>query len=412
MSKRDVTAGSTSISCVAFVQDSSSSIGAGLAGLTNATSGLIGYYVRNRGASTSFGFASLGSATVGWTSGGFLQIDSVGLKGHYRLDLPDACFASGSPFVNVNLGGAANMAQCPMEFTITAWDNQTALSNTTIGGVARDVGGRVLGNTTTGFSGVGTQADVEQWGAGAIPSPNVTGVPIVDVKYAAGTQVYNSDGTLASAGASTVTMPTLDSAGSTVPDSGQFAYHEVEINGGTGTGQRVILTTATGTPRQYNVLSGTLPLGADSTSTYLVHDTWLADAALIAGVVPGSATIGFVGNVSSGNVTVGTGGIDSAAFTTNARTFLQSGLATPTNITAGTLTTLTDLTSTTFAEPSSVPAATASLKDKIGWMAAISRNKVTQTATTQTLRNSSDTATIGTSTVADDSTTFSRGQWS
>lgn len=65
----------------------------------------------------------------------------------------------------------------------------------------------------------------------------------------------------------------------------------------------------------------------------------------------------------------------------------------------------------TYAEPGSVPTATASLKDKIGWIQAISRNKVTQTATTQTLRNDADNATISTSTVSDDGTTFTRGKF-
>lgn len=69
------------------------------------------------------------------------------------------------------------------------------------------------------------------------------------------------------------------------------------------------------------------------------------------------------------------------------------------------------LTTDTYAEPGSVPSATASLKDKIGWIQAISRNKVTQTATTQTLRNDGDSGTISTSTVSDDGTTFTRGKF-
>ncbi len=65
----------------------------------------------------------------------------------------------------------------------------------------------------------------------------------------------------------------------------------------------------------------------------------------------------------------------------------------------------------TFAEPTSVPAATATLKDKIGWLAVLARNKLTQTATTQTLRNDADAANIASSTVSDDGTTATRGEW-
>ncbi len=69
------------------------------------------------------------------------------------------------------------------------------------------------------------------------------------------------------------------------------------------------------------------------------------------------------------------------------------------------------LATDTYAEPASVPSATASLKDKIGWIEAVSRNKITQTATTQTLRNDGDSGTISTSTVSDDGTTFTRNKF-
>jgi hypothetical protein len=69
------------------------------------------------------------------------------------------------------------------------------------------------------------------------------------------------------------------------------------------------------------------------------------------------------------------------------------------------------LNTDTFAEPAGVPAATASLVDKIGWLMALARNKITQTATTQTLRNDADGADIATSTVSDNGTTFTRGEW-
>lgn len=70
------------------------------------------------------------------------------------------------------------------------------------------------------------------------------------------------------------------------------------------------------------------------------------------------------------------------------------------------------LTTDTFAEPSAVPAATSSLKDKLNWLFALARNKRTQTSSTQALRNDSDSGNIATSTVADDGTTATRGEWS
>lgn len=72
----------------------------------------------------------------------------------------------------------------------------------------------------------------------------------------------------------------------------------------------------------------------------------------------------------------------------------------------------TALVTTTYAEPGSVPAATASLKDKIGWLFALDRNKLTQTSTTKTLRNDADSGNIATSAVSDDGTTATRGEYS
>lgn len=65
----------------------------------------------------------------------------------------------------------------------------------------------------------------------------------------------------------------------------------------------------------------------------------------------------------------------------------------------------------THAEPSSSVGATTSIKDAIMWNKTVSRNKMTQTATTTLLRNDSDSATVGTSTVSDDGTTTTRGKF-
>lgn len=70
------------------------------------------------------------------------------------------------------------------------------------------------------------------------------------------------------------------------------------------------------------------------------------------------------------------------------------------------------MTVDTFAEASAVPAATSTLKDKINWLFALARNKLSQSATTQTLRNDADSASIATAAVADDGTTASRAEWS
>lgn len=82
------------------------------------------------------------------------------------------------------------------------------------------------------------------------------------------------------------------------------------------------------------------------------------------------------------------------------------------NLSGTTTLTLTDLTSTAQAEATAVPSSTATLRDMIKWMFLLSRNKITQTATTQVAKANDDSTTVGTSTVSDDATTFTRGKFS
>lgn len=65
----------------------------------------------------------------------------------------------------------------------------------------------------------------------------------------------------------------------------------------------------------------------------------------------------------------------------------------------------------TLAEASAVPAANASLWAKINYVFILARNKITQTATTQIVKADDGTTTVATSTVSDDGTTFTRGEF-
>jgi hypothetical protein len=69
------------------------------------------------------------------------------------------------------------------------------------------------------------------------------------------------------------------------------------------------------------------------------------------------------------------------------------------------------LTVDTFDEPSSVPAATTNIQEMIHWMFTLSRNKLTQTSSTFTVRNDADSGNISTAGVADDGTTFTRNEY-
>jgi hypothetical protein len=130
MAKLSIKAGATSQSVNIFVQDSSSTVGAGLSGLAYNTSGLIAYYTftgANAG-SAAITLATLATVGAAYSSGGFKEIDSTNMKGLYRLDVPNAALASGNGrAVTIMLGGATNMAQLALEIELTGWDNQDAV---------------------------------------------------------------------------------------------------------------------------------------------------------------------------------------------------------------------------------------------------------------------------------------------
>ena len=65
------------------------------------------------------------------------------------------------------------------------------------------------------------------------------------------------------------------------------------------------------------------------------------------------------------------------------------------------------------AEPASIPAATSSLKDKIGWIFSRLRNKRTfNTSGVETVKNDGGSANIASRTVTDDATTLTKSKWS
>lgn len=135
MAKLAIVAGATSQSINIFVQDSSSTVGAGLTGLTGTTANLIAYYTftgTNTG-SVAISTSTLAAVNSAYSSGGMKEIDSTNMKGLYRFDLPNAALAtSKGRVVTVILSGATNMAPCVLEIELTGWDNQ----NATTGGLS------------------------------------------------------------------------------------------------------------------------------------------------------------------------------------------------------------------------------------------------------------------------------------
>lgn len=155
------TKGVTSQTEYIFIGDSSVTTGAGLTGLTYTSSGLTCYYVRPTSTPVAVSLA-LQTVTGAWTSGGFCAVDGTNMPGLYRLDLPDAVYATGVNSVVVLLKGATNMVPVTMEIELTTLSLQSSTVDANLiqvkgatGAVDkfdRGVRGVGLGTCTTGCS--------------------------------------------------------------------------------------------------------------------------------------------------------------------------------------------------------------------------------------------------------------------
>lgn len=124
--KYEIKKGSASVAIYVFIQDSSSTTGAGLTGLAYNTASLTAYYVRPLGNATAITLATQ-TVTGAYSSGGFVEIDATNMPGWYRLDIPNAAIDTGVNSVAVQLKGAANMAPCNLEIQLVAYDPQSAI---------------------------------------------------------------------------------------------------------------------------------------------------------------------------------------------------------------------------------------------------------------------------------------------
>ena len=93
-------AGSTSHIFQIFIQDSSSTTGAGLTGLVYNSGSMTAYYHRNT--DTTATAMTLVTMTVGtFTSLGFKEIDATNMPGWYQFCPPDAAMAAGATSVGL-----------------------------------------------------------------------------------------------------------------------------------------------------------------------------------------------------------------------------------------------------------------------------------------------------------------------
>jgi hypothetical protein len=208
--------GTTSQTVQVFIQDSSSTTGAGKTGLAFNTASLTAYYARPRAAAAAITLATQ-TVTGAFSSGGFVEIDATNMPGWYRLDLPDAALATGVDFVGVQLKGAANMAPCNLEIQLTSANfndavraGLSALPNAAAGANGGLPTGNASGQVTVGAYASG-QAPLQPTVAARTLDVSATGEAGIDwANIGSPTTAVNLSGTSTKALEPTLSGRTLD----------------------------------------------------------------------------------------------------------------------------------------------------------------------------------------------------------
>lgn len=135
MAKTSLKAGTTGYLARVFIQDSSKTDGSGLTGLTSGSVASWKIYTArdDDGNAGGVGVALQAGTRGTWSSGGFVEKDSVNMPGVYEIGIPNASLAAGSKTATLMLQGATHMAPLVLEFELTATDNQDG----TAGGISR-----------------------------------------------------------------------------------------------------------------------------------------------------------------------------------------------------------------------------------------------------------------------------------
>lgn len=236
---------------------------------------------------------------------GWKEVSSTLAPGFYRLDIADAVFASGAWYsvLNVMITSSAAAAS-PIEFVLVAWNklDGVRLGLTALPNAAADAAGGLIISDAGGLDADAQRADVAailvDTGTtldGRIPAALVGG------RMDANVGAISSDATAA--------------------DNAEAFF---DGTGYAGTGN-VIPSVTTVTGNVNGNVGGNVTGSVGSVAT-----GGIAAASFAAGAIDAAA--------------IATGAIDADAISADAVTEIQSGLATPTNITAGTITTVTNLT--------------------------------------------------------------------
>lgn len=208
-------------------------------------------------------------------------------------------------------GDAANL----LAFVNKDWGGTTQLGDTSATAIGGDASGWYLWDLTQAetnadalhFTGRSTTPNVTVVGQLVYTVPpnfttfniNASGWADSNIQGSNGVSVRNYDGTIQQTqSGNTVRLPSTDSLGNSIPASGQFAWHELNIVSGTGRNTRPRLRDWV-SGYDYYVDPGTTPIPLDTDSQFLLSPgPWVANVNAINGV--------YATGVTTVNANVGT----------------------------------------------------------------------------------------------------------
>ena len=377
MSIRQIQAGSTDQSIVIRIIDSSD--GTPETGVTSATSGIDLWYRREGAASVDITESDLSALTDAHSDGGMLHIND----GWYRVDFPDAAFADG--VVGVQIGGTVTgmvvLAPYVELVDYNPYDG-VRLGLTALPNAAADA-------------------------AGGLPVSDAGGLDL-DTLDSNVLDVLTDTGTTIPAQITALNDPTAAAIRAEIDsNSTQLAAIVADTNelqgDWTDGGRLDLILDARASQTSVDTVDGNVDaILVDTGTTIPAQITALNDptAAAIADAVWDEA--------KSGHVISGSFGEEVQAHA------LSSEVSALNDIDAATVNAqvLDVLNVDTFSELTGVPADDATLTQMIRWLYIQARNKITQTSTTQTIYADDGSTSVATSTVSDDGTTATRGEFS
>jgi len=237
------------------------------------------------------------------------EMDSTNAKGWYLFDLAqgetnaDALLFTGkSSTANISLVGQL-VFTTPANFSSTSIDSNGRVDVIKLAGTtqtARDIGASVLLSSGTGtgqldFTSGVVKCNATQWLGGTIPAVNVTGVPLVDLKYVLGTISLAAAGSVRADAVTGAVGSVTGNVGGNVVGSVASVTARVTANTDQLAGQTVTaaagVTFPTSLASPTNITAGTIttvtnltnaPTAGDLTATMKTSVQTAADAAVTA----------------------------------------------------------------------------------------------------------------------------------